>query len=125
MIEIENHFKLISFKRGQIEFDLTPDARPQLVLEMAKVLARNSQLQWKFIRTTDEKHAQSSQAIWKAIEGNGDIYLGSYSGWYSIHHSSIQAEFNSIIVVVILGVGQLVAFSYTLTFFLDIVFITK
>ena len=54
LIEIENHFKLISFKRGQIEFDLTPDARPQLVLEMAKVLARNSQLQWKFIRITDE-----------------------------------------------------------------------
>ena len=54
LIEIENHFKLISFKRGQIEFDLTPDARPQLVLEMAKVLARNSQLQWKFIRTEDE-----------------------------------------------------------------------
>ena len=36
-----------------------------------------------FIRTTEAKHARSSQAIWQAIERNGDIYLGTYSGWYS------------------------------------------
>ena len=54
LIEIENHFKLISFKRGQIEFDLTPDARSQLVPEMAKVLSRNSRIQCKFIHIKDE-----------------------------------------------------------------------
>mgnify|MGYP001345689631 FL=1 len=56
LIEIENHFKLISFKKGEIEFDLTPDARSQLVLDMSKVLSRNSQFQWKFLRTKDESN---------------------------------------------------------------------
>ena len=54
LIEIENHFKLISFKRGQIEFDLTPDARSQLVPDISKALASNSKFQWKFIRTEDK-----------------------------------------------------------------------
>ena len=54
LIEIENHFKLISFKQGEIEFDLTPDARSQLVPDISKVLSRNSKFQWKFIRTEDE-----------------------------------------------------------------------
>ena len=29
-----------------------------------------------FIRTTEHRHKVSSQAIWKALERNGDIYLG-------------------------------------------------
>ena len=33
-----------------------------------------------FIRTTEARHVRSSQAIWQAIERNGDIYLGTYSG---------------------------------------------
>ncbi len=35
-----------------------------------------------FIRTTQDRHAQVVQNIWKRVEGNGDIYLGSYEGWY-------------------------------------------
>ena len=34
-----------------------------------------------FIRTTEERHYRSSQAIWKAMAANGDIYKGGYAGW--------------------------------------------
>ena len=45
-----------------------------------------------FIRTTEAKHARSSQAIWQAIERNGDIYLGTYSGWYSVRDEAFYGE---------------------------------
>jgi methionyl-tRNA synthetase len=35
----------------------------------------------EFIRTTDERHHRASEAIWEAMEKNGDIYLDKYSGW--------------------------------------------
>jgi methionyl-tRNA synthetase len=37
-----------------------------------------------FIRTSDPAHHAASQAIWRAMEANGDLYLDRYEGWYSI-----------------------------------------
>ncbi|MEO3431742.1 methionine--tRNA ligase [Inquilinus sp. CAU 1745] len=45
-----------------------------------------------FIRTTEPRHIEASQAIWKAIEKNGDIYLGSYSGWYSVRDEAFYDQ---------------------------------
>jgi methionyl-tRNA synthetase len=45
-----------------------------------------------FIRTTEERHVRSAQAIWKAIDANGHIYLDSYSGWYSVRDEAFYAE---------------------------------
>ena len=33
-----------------------------------------------FIRTTEARHKAASQAIWRAIADNGDIYLDKYAG---------------------------------------------
>jgi methionyl-tRNA synthetase len=38
----------------------------------------------RFIRTTEPDHYAASQAIWRAMQANGDIYLGRYEGWYSV-----------------------------------------
>jgi methionyl-tRNA synthetase len=38
----------------------------------------------RFIRTTDADHIEASKAIWDAMNANGDIYLDSYAGWYSV-----------------------------------------
>ena len=46
----------------------------------------------RFIRTTDPDHIEASQAIWRAMEANGDIYLGSYSGWYSVRDEAYYTE---------------------------------
>ena len=37
-----------------------------------------------FIRTSEAPHYAASQAIWKAMEEKGDLYLDSYEGWYSV-----------------------------------------
>src|SRR5689334_23163276 len=38
----------------------------------------------RFIRTSQPDHYRASQAIWKAMEERGDLYLDRYEGWYSI-----------------------------------------
>src|SRR5215471_14867160 len=45
-----------------------------------------------FIHTTEERHHRSSEAIWQRMEQNGDIYLGKYSGWYSVRDEAYYTE---------------------------------
>jgi methionyl-tRNA synthetase len=45
-----------------------------------------------FIRTTEERHRRSSVAIWERMAANGDIYLGTYSGWYSVRDEAYYDE---------------------------------
>jgi methionyl-tRNA synthetase len=45
-----------------------------------------------FIRTTEQRHHRSSQAIWQRMEQNGDIYLDKYAGWYSVRDEAYYAE---------------------------------
>ncbi len=45
-----------------------------------------------FIRTTEERHYQACQEIWKKMEANGDIYLGRYTGWYSVRQEAYYEE---------------------------------
>jgi methionyl-tRNA synthetase len=45
-----------------------------------------------FQRTTDEAHYKASQAIWQAMEANGDLYLDRYEGWYSVRDEAFYDE---------------------------------
>jgi methionyl-tRNA synthetase len=45
-----------------------------------------------FIRTTEDRHHRSSQAIWERMEKSGDIYLDKYAGWYSVRDEAYYAE---------------------------------
>ena len=38
----------------------------------------------RFIRTSEPEHYRASQAIWRAMEESGDLYLDRYEGWYSV-----------------------------------------
>jgi methionyl-tRNA synthetase len=51
----------------------------------------------RFIRTTEEQHHRSSQEIWKRMAANGDIYLDSYAGWYSVRDEAYYAEEETIV----------------------------
>jgi methionyl-tRNA synthetase len=51
----------------------------------------------RFIRTTEEQHHRSSQEIWKRMTDNGDIYLDSYAGWYSVRDEAYYAEDETIV----------------------------
>ncbi|CAM3213025.1 methionine--tRNA ligase [Tsukamurella hominis] len=46
----------------------------------------------RFIRTTDADHYEASKAIWQKMVDAGDIYLGKYSGWYSVRDEAYYAE---------------------------------
>jgi methionyl-tRNA synthetase len=46
----------------------------------------------RFIRTSDADHYESSKAIWRRMNDAGDIYLGSYQGWYSVRDERFFAE---------------------------------
>ncbi|MEP2828966.1 methionine--tRNA ligase [Parvibaculum sp.] len=45
-----------------------------------------------FIRTTEPRHAQACQDLWKKLEESGNIYLGSYSGWYAVRDEAFYGE---------------------------------
>jgi methionyl-tRNA synthetase len=51
----------------------------------------------RFIRTTEEQHHRSSQEIWRRMAGNGDIYLDSYAGWYSVRDEAYYAEEETVL----------------------------
>ncbi|MEH3144106.1 MAG: methionine--tRNA ligase [Methylobacterium frigidaeris] len=46
----------------------------------------------RFIRTTDPDHVAASQALWRRMEANGDIYLSKYAGWYSVRDEAYYDE---------------------------------
>jgi methionyl-tRNA synthetase len=45
-----------------------------------------------FIRTTEPRHYEASKAIWQALIDRGEIYLGSYAGWYAVRDEAFYAE---------------------------------
>ena len=46
----------------------------------------------RFIRTVDADHYAASQAIWKAMQAKGDLYLDRYEGWYSVRDEAFYDE---------------------------------
>jgi len=51
----------------------------------------------RFIRTSEEQHHRSVQEIWKRMAANGDIYLDSYAGWYSVRDEAYYAEDETVV----------------------------
>lgn len=51
----------------------------------------------RFIRTSEPQHHRSVQEIWKRMEANGDIYLSSYAGWYSVRDEAYYAEDETVV----------------------------
>lgn len=45
-----------------------------------------------FIRTTEPRHYRASQDLWRRMKAAGDIYLGAYSGWYSVRQEAFFEE---------------------------------
>src|SRR6266404_1500173 len=45
-----------------------------------------------FIRTTEPRHIRACQALWSRLRANGEIYLGSYAGWYAVRDEAFHGE---------------------------------
>ena len=45
-----------------------------------------------FIRTTEERHRRGCAALWQRLADAGEIYLGSYDGWYAVRDETFYDE---------------------------------
>ena len=45
-----------------------------------------------FIRTTEARHKEACRSLWKKLVDAGDIYLGTYAGWYAVRDEAFYAE---------------------------------
>ncbi|MBC8079743.1 MAG: methionine--tRNA ligase [Gorillibacterium sp.] len=52
-----------------------------------------------FIRTTEERHKEAVQTIFKKFLKQGDIYRGTYEGWYSIPDETYYTETQLVDVI--------------------------
>ena len=50
-----------------------------------------------FIRTSEQRHREASQAIWTKMASAGDIYKDAYSGWYSVRDEAYYGEDETIV----------------------------
>ena len=62
------------------------------VAEFVKMTAALNASNDDFIRTVEERHYESCQAIWQKMAENGDIYLDRYAGWYSVRDEAYYEE---------------------------------
>jgi methionyl-tRNA synthetase len=46
----------------------------------------------RFIQTSDADHFEASEAIWQRMAEAGDVYLDTYSGWYSVRDEAYFTE---------------------------------
>ena len=51
----------------------------------------------RFIRTTEPEHHRSVQVVWDRMRQNGDIYIDTYSGWYSVRDEAYYAEDETVV----------------------------
>ena len=51
----------------------------------------------RFIRTTEPAHHHSVQVVWNRMQQNGDIYIDTYAGWYSVRDEAYYAEEETVL----------------------------
>lgn len=45
-----------------------------------------------FIRTTEKRHHEAAQSLWKKLLERGEIYKSTYSGWYAVRDEAYYEE---------------------------------
>lgn len=45
-----------------------------------------------FLRTTEKRHHEAAQALWKTLEERGQIYESTYAGWYAVRDEAYVDE---------------------------------
>ena len=49
-----------------------------------------------FVRTTEPRHLETVQALWRRLKANGVIYLGTHCGWYCKSDESYLTEAQTV-----------------------------
>ena len=75
------------------DLNMTPKEYVDMMAEAIQKLWQELEItNDKFIRTTDEYHEEAIQKIFQKLLDKGDIYLGSYKGWYSVSDEEYFTE---------------------------------
>ncbi|MBX3593896.1 methionine--tRNA ligase [Sphingomonas sp.] len=86
----EHGLKIAQTARGR---DMTPRELADEMSSYFSAMAGELNISYdRFIRTVDADHYAASQAIWKAMEAKGDLYLDRYEGWYSVRDEAFYEE---------------------------------
>ena len=86
----EHGLKMAQAARGEgIEPRALADKMSRLFQNMCDALNVSYD---RFIRTSQPDHYRASQAIWRAMEERGDLYLDRYEGWYSVRDEAYYEE---------------------------------
>lgn len=65
------------------------DRMSALFLEMTKKINSSHDV---FLRTTEKRHHEAAQALWKKLEEAGQIYENTYAGWYALRDEAYVDE---------------------------------
>ena len=76
-------------KKEGIEPQAFVDRNAKLFEEMTEYLDISND---DFLRTSQPRHHAAAQAIWKKLADAGDIFRGSYEGWYSVRDEAYFME---------------------------------
>lgn len=75
------------------ELGVTPCALADEMSSYFKEMCNRLNVKYdRFLRTSEDDHHRASQAIWQAMEANGDLYLDRYEGWYSVRDEAYYDE---------------------------------
>ena len=73
--------------------NILPKEHVDSVVKRFQKTWKNLDIQYDdFIRTTEKRHHKSVEEMWNRLVGSGDIYLGKYSGWYSVSDEAYYDE---------------------------------
>ncbi len=80
-------------EKAAAEAGMDPKAFTDQVSQRFRDLGQRMQItNDDFIRTTEERHKRGVQALWRELQRRGQIYLGTYAGWYSVRDESFYTE---------------------------------
>jgi methionyl-tRNA synthetase len=80
-------------QKSALKENLTPidfcDKISKVFLDLTKKLNLSNT---DFIRTTENRHTETVQKLWKILEEKNHVYLSKYSGWYSVSDEAFYSE---------------------------------
>jgi methionyl-tRNA synthetase len=83
----------LKMQQAAAKAGLTPQGlADQVAAQFAAMGEKLNAVADDIVRTTQERHKRASQALWEAMQANGDIYLSKYSGWYSVRDEAYFGE---------------------------------
>lgn len=83
----------LKIERAAKEREMTPQAFADLMSAPFREAWEKLECSFDdFIRTTDKRHEDRVAELWRKVEEKGDLYLGSYEGWYCVGCEAYYTE---------------------------------